>query len=461
MLSRVSLKKYILKYSPPLFLDAACSYIGYRKKRQRHGGDYEKYYDFYRNAAKWPESQLIDFQNKRLRDIIKYCYSNVPYYRDIFKDNNLHPEDIATIEDLHKLPFIDKMKVRELGPLLVSNEYDSKKLLSSSTGGSTGTPMKIYYSHETWPAQYGFFWARWRPGVTKHDRYACFQGQELVAPDQKKPPFWRTNLIATQRLYSVFHLHEDKLHHYVENLNSFRPIYIQGYPSAMYILADYMRRNNLCFTFPLKAAYSMSETVLPYHKQAIEEVWGCRLWDQYGQGERVASITLYECGNYHYDMDFGIIEFLKVGQQEGLQVAEIIGTSLINKAWTLLRYRTGDLVLFDPEARCSCGRPGPVIKAILGRTGDIIITPDGRRIMNVTTAVKDIPGIKEFQVVQKTPSEIIVNIVATNEYSIDSGKLLLNKLGDRLGPSVNLKIDLLDEIKRTKGGKFKAIVAMA
>jgi phenylacetate-CoA ligase len=303
MVSKQNISNLALKYTPNILLDIYCSYRGLVRYRQRYNQLFDEYYQFYCEAAKWSESELIDYQNQRLREIVAYCYENVPYYKRTFDEIGLRPGDIRTIEDLGKIPFLDKTKVRQAATDLISREFDPKKLLKSRTSGSTGTPMVIYYSPETWPAQYAFHWVRWRPGVSRDDKYASFQGQEFIEPQRRKPPFWRTNYVGKQRLYSVFHLYDENLKYYVEDLNSYQPEYIQGYPSAMYIVAEYMKRKGLSFKHQLKAAFSMSETVQEIHRRTIEQVWNCRLWDQYGQGERVASITLYECGNYHYDMD--------------------------------------------------------------------------------------------------------------------------------------------------------------
>lgn len=444
---------------PSCAWDLLCTLQGWRLNRKRYTPQTEAYYRFFLDSDTWSEERLIDYQNRRLREVVEYCAIHTPYYRKRFSELGLKPEDIKTIQDLPLLPCLDKSVIRKQAGDLISDEYSCRKLDTGQTGGSTGTPTRLYFSPETWPAQYGFFWARWRPGVKRGQKYACFQGQNLIPFHQTKPPYWRTNYASNQRLYSVFHLRQDNLSLYVDNLNRYQPVYIQGYPSALYIVADYMRRKNLRFSHPLQAAFSMSETVQSIHKQTIESVWGCPLWDQYGQGERVASITLRECGNYHYDMDFGIIEFDPVGDEQGFTVAEIIGTGLMNKAWTLLRYRTGDLVLFDPKRPCACGRPGPVIKGIFGRTGDILTLPDGRKVMNITTAVKDIPGLVEFQIVHEEPSLIVLNIVRDEGFTDQSEKAIQKSVSDRVGPSVTLQIRYLERIPRTPGGKYKAIIS--
>ncbi len=227
----------------------------------------------------------------------------------------------------------------------------------------------------------------------------------------------------------------------------------------MYVVADYMQKNGLRFDLPIRAAFSMSETVQAIYRETIERAWHCPLWDQYGQGERVASITLRECGCYHYDMDFGIVEFEPVGKEGDLVVAEVIGTSLINRAWTLLRYRTGDMVLIDPDGECPCGRPGPVIRRVLGRTGDILTMPDGRRILNITTAVKDVPGLLEFQIVHDEPSSVIVNIVRDAAYTERSEQLIRKRVTERCGPSATVTLRYPERIERTPGGKFMAVVS--
>lgn len=68
---------------------------------------------FLNKSQWWPESDLKEFQNEKLRALIKHAYENVPYYNDLFKEKEITTEDIKTIDDLVKLPILTKETIRK------------------------------------------------------------------------------------------------------------------------------------------------------------------------------------------------------------------------------------------------------------------------------------------------------------------------------------------------------------
>ena len=126
MVSKQNIRNLALKYTPNILLDIYCSYQGLVRYRQRYNWLFGKYYQFHCEATKWSESELVDYQNQRLREIVTYCYENVSYYKKVFNEIRLKPSDIHTIEDLGKIPFLDKAKVRAAADELVSREFNPK-----------------------------------------------------------------------------------------------------------------------------------------------------------------------------------------------------------------------------------------------------------------------------------------------------------------------------------------------
>lgn len=94
--------------------------------------------------SQWYSSDQIEELQKRLHLIIQHSYDNVPYYRKIFRELNLTPSDIKSVEDLSKLPVLTKDDVRNNIDKLVAKTNYSSKLLVSNSSGSTGEPLKFY-----------------------------------------------------------------------------------------------------------------------------------------------------------------------------------------------------------------------------------------------------------------------------------------------------------------------------
>ena len=127
-----------------------------------YGKDVEKYYDFLEKSQWWSRAELDNYQNEKLRKLIRHAYGNVPYYRELFVKNNLHPDDIKTTEDLAKIPILTKKIIRKHFPEdITAQNIPKARVIQASTGGSTGEPLIFYidkfYQDLSWAALLRFF----------------------------------------------------------------------------------------------------------------------------------------------------------------------------------------------------------------------------------------------------------------------------------------------------------------
>jgi phenylacetate-CoA ligase len=459
------LNRFIYNHSPVFVQNLMSSIYGWQKNRYRYGSPLAKQWlKFYRETAKWSEEQLREYQLKQMRHTIAYAYNHVPFYRERFDSCGVKPEDIETIEDMKQLPYLTKDDIRVDGTRLISDEYDIKDLFAHPTGGSTGMPLMLYNNREAHIKLFAFKWAQLRPGLSlKKDSYANFTGLEIVKPQQKKSPFWRMNYASNQRLYSIFHMSDQNMPYYLEDLAKFRPVWFYGYPSALYTLADFILRSGYDYPHPPQAVITSGEQCLPEFREAIEKAFKTRLWDEYGQGEMAGFAFDCECGKLHEKIEFAVMEFIETGEKaDGLEVYELICTSLINDAWPLIRYRVGDLALIDPEAKCPLGRPGRVIEQIYGRTANFLIAGDGSRISNISVMAKKCRNIRALQAVQEEIGQVTLRIVPQPEYDTQADEPFTimqfrKKLGDE--SRMKIKVEYVDKIELTKAGKFLSIVS--
>ena len=96
------------------------------------------------NNTRINKEKLAKHQLRKLKQVIKYCFDNVPYYNRLFKENNIRPEDVSSLNILNKLPITSKNDVRENADDLISKQYDKSGLIRYSTSGSTGMPLPVY-----------------------------------------------------------------------------------------------------------------------------------------------------------------------------------------------------------------------------------------------------------------------------------------------------------------------------
>jgi len=458
---KVKLMK-IYKILPFPLQNIAVTMQGFRLRKQRSGGNFNKYVNELDKSQYFDKKTIKENQEQKLKYIVKIAYDNVPYYRKLFRNNHLKPPDIRYIEDLNKIPLLEKETIKKFGDEFISKNIKRKDLVAESTGGTTGTPLDIYYTKDALKYIYALGEARFKhwAGVKSGDKLASFlHGVDAFVPiSQTKPPFWRWNKSYNQLLFSVFHMNENNLKFYVKKYNEFQPKIIQGYTSAIDIFAKYILKYKIKVFAP-KAILVSSETLFDIQRKDIEKAFNSKVYNGYGGAENAALISECEKGRLHINPECSIVEFKKITGTENKY--EIIGTNLFNFAMPLLRYRTGDMVTLKNEAECPCGRNFPLIKSIEGRTDDMLMTPEGEYIGSASMSVvfELVNNIQEVQIIQNKMDEIIVKVVKLENFNKYDLNLLKDRLKERLGSKVSIKVIFVNQIKRTRAGKFKFIIS--
>lgn len=454
------MKQAIFFSLPPLSRNLAASLVGWQNDQRRLTGIYPKWYEYFRTnvgrAAAEIEAEQLETAEAWLREV---C-SKAPYYDSLLGPfSKGRAPRLRSWRDLARLPYLPKDKVRAAPEAFLIKDAGRRGLVWHLTSGSTGSPMRVPWYPETEQFQWAFVWARARPGVTRRDRCVSFTGQAVCDPRSNKPPFWVDNWSSSQRLCSIYHLSNENLRHYVDAIEQFRPEFMTGYSNAVAFLASGLATLGKPLAVPVRAFFASSEQLLPSNRRIIEQELNCRVWDHYGQVELVCAITEYRCGRLHVDLDYSHVELEPVEvDREGNVTAELVATNLNNRTWPLLRYRTGDLVVYHPDDRCPCGHPGQVIKEIAGRLNRFITMKDGRRLFNLTTTLRLVSGIRTAQARIIADGEIELNFVRDRDALGDVGREIARVFQERFGNNLIVRPCEVEEVARTARGKFMTIV---
>ena len=92
-----------------------------------------------------PREELKAKRDARLRKIVDYAAKTVPFYRDLFRERKIEPREIRTVEDLDRLPILDKQTIRKDPHLFLSTSRRGRNSLPFVTSGSTGMPLTVYH----------------------------------------------------------------------------------------------------------------------------------------------------------------------------------------------------------------------------------------------------------------------------------------------------------------------------
>lgn len=450
----------IYSQSPIFIQDFMTSIYGYKLYRERYTGGHDKYLKQLLESQWYDEKQTTALVQQKLCEVLAYAVQHVRFYKQVFAERGLQLTDIRTTSDLEKMPIITKEQVRENPTLFVSEVFKKRDLIKINTSGTTGKTLNIFVDKESRRLAYAFFtrlkmWA----GISGRPKNITFAGRTIVAPDVRYGPYWRKNAVMNNYLFSSYHLSPNNLKDYVSKIREIQPNYIDSYPSSIYILAKFMKENDLSGVYP-KAIITSAETLLDHQRETIQEVFKCPVYDQYGSAEQVVFVSQCEKGTYHIHPEYGIVEFRR---EDGTKAspgepARLICTGFTNRAMPLIRYDIGDTAILA-NSSCSCGRKFPVIENIVGRTDDIIITRDGRSVGRLDPIFKGLETIKEAQIVQEDYDSISLKIVPGVGYKDTDGNLVMRELRKRLGSLPHIELMIVQSIPRSAAGKFRAVIS--
>ena len=427
--------------------------------RTRRSAKFRDNLSFLRKTEKWGNKDFLEYQNKHLKNIVAYAYKYVPYYHELYKKNNIDITKIQTIDDLEKLPMVQKEDIIKYKNFIRS--VKSEPFITRHTSGTTGEPLEIRISSNLDILQKCNAYRRDIWAGYKDDWIGRFVGDTPIKNCRDKNLF-RKSYILKRIIFPSYCLSLKTMPSIIHTLERQNIKFLQSYPSTAYLLAKFLERTDNYL--PMKAILYSSEPMYEFQRELIEKRFKTRVFGFYGQMEGVVSALECEEGEYHTSMIDGILEITNKDKErvpEGKK-GFTISTSLHNYAMPLIRYALNDYTGYK-DKNCDCGRKLPLLYPVETKKNDFIITPLGKIISPslVTRTLKHaISGqhIIESQIVQKTFDSIIIKIVPTENYSDFDDKLLLKSFIELVGDGVSIKIEHVEKIHQSKAYKKRFVI---
>lgn len=426
-----------------------------------------KYLDDMKKSQWLTPKQLKEFQELKLRKLINHAYFHVPFYRDYFDANNLKPEDIRTIEDLVKLPIINKRVVTEnLYFGMMADNADKKKMLKVTTSGSTGEPFVVYSSKYQLEMRWGatrrsLEWMGYKFGDRQLRLWHKYLGMKTIESIKEILEAF----LARRKFIPAYEMSAGNLDSFLKKMEKFKPDILDGYAESYNLIASYLRDHSYTGPTP-KGIMSSAQTLPAESRRIIEEKFHCKVFDKYGSREFAGGIA-YECekhAGYHVVAECNIIEIIKDGQPAlPGEIGEVVITELNNYDLPLIRYKVGDLAMqIDNSQSCECGRGLPRIGTIQGRTQATIIGTKNQYIPGTFFArlFADYSfAIKQFQVVQEKFGEVDLNIVKANLYNDEVLQNAMKTMRKFMGEDLIINVNFVEAIALGRTGKMQHSVS--
>jgi phenylacetate-CoA ligase len=426
-----------------------------------YGCGYEEWLRHFERLQASSASEAASWQDERLRSIIRLAATQVPYYRECWQRTDWR--SVRSAGDLRILPRLEKQSLRQSEGKFLKEGVERGSLWLERTSGTTGTSLRIYWPKSMLPQ----WWALVEVSIRKVARVgqalprAMVGGRTIVSGTTHRPPYWRFNRRWQQLYLSSYHLSKETAAGYAEALRLYDSKWITGYASAISTLAQYALEKGIP-PVGMRAAIVSGDTLLPGMRRSIEQFFGCKCYDSYGQSEAVCMAMECPQGRLHVIPAAGIWEILR---EDGVpcepgEVGEVVATGLLNDVMPLVRYRSGDYAAWAKEQVCCCGSDQPIISQLEGRLDDYLITGDRRKIGRLSPAMKRSPSIHSMQILQDCPGHAYLLVRPGVKYARSDALAVRDDLLQRIG-AFEFELVEVVEIPKTAAGKTALVVRLS
>ncbi len=416
-----------------------------------------------------PENELKAMQLKLLQELVKNTYRDSEFYRKKMDELGVKPEDIKTLDDIRKLPFMKKTDLRDNYPdKLFVRPYDELVRIHVSSG-TTGKPTVVGYTKndlENWAESLDRGMVSF--GMTKADMLQNAHGYGLFTGGIG------VHDAATRMGVTVLPISTGNTNRQIELMCDLPVTAIAGTPSYLFHIADVCEEKGIDIRkdTKLRKAIAGGEPWSESMRVKLQNRTGIRVHNCYGASEFYGPMFLEcseQCG-VHIWADLCLMEILDDNGNpvpDG-QKGNVVVTMLKKEAFPLIRYRIGDISSITWE-KCKCGRTHPRLDRISGRADDMLVVK-GINVFpsQIEAVIGEMPFLSPFYRItldNKNYSDHMLVEVELNESNItdDANELAkMSKMLDiRLKEVLNIKADVKLVIPKTLErfeGKSKHVV---
>ena len=396
-------------------------------------------------------SKNAKFQFRQLRELVDHAFREIPFYRRWLGATGYREGDLKTWSDFARLPLLDRATVREHGEEMVWPNARRRDLHPTTTAGTSGLPLKVYWERgRTQARESAFLWhyCGWH-GVTPRCRSVELRG--YVSPHGARFAYRRGGVLAI----ACDAYGRDEIAATVRRIAQHRPEVLFAYPSNLLLAAKWILEHGQAGAVAPKVIVTSSEQLHPEQEALAVRAFGCPIVDLYGNTECTVQAVRCPSGRLHPVPLYGYAEL--VTGTDGV-AGEIVSTGFGNRRMPLIRYRTGDHARAS-EQDCPCGRAWPVWSELRGKDADFLVRADGTEVsVNILWALHIEMGdaLREFQLVQRAPGEVEFQYVSARPLSMAEENRLMERLA--LVRGLRFRLIRVDRIERGGRGKYRMVV---
>ncbi len=419
------------------------------------------------------ETQWLRLEQHRSRQweaiqrMLRHAYEQTAFYKERFAQADLKPDDMTSWGDFGQLPFLEKEDLQLHQDELISKSYRDQPLITSHSGGSTGQPVEFKFDRYHYDRRCAA-WARadsWAGALPGEKQIRLWLG---VGSGVGKRP-WKE--VIKERLHwaimrwktiTATNLSPESVRKYCDIMHRFPPRTMYALAQSAYSFALLLEKQALQPP-RMQGIILGAEKIFPEQRKKIEEVFQTPTFERYGCQE---FCNIGEECEYHNGMHINADGlYVEVVDDEGQPLppgepGEIVVTSLDNFAMPFIRYKLGDMGVLA-EGECPCGRGLPRIKEVLGRTCDMIVTPEGTVCSGIMMPhfMKEFSCIREFQFVQEAVDHLTVRVVPGEDWNKPAQNYMEEELRRWVGHTMDIDFEEVSELEKAGSGKYRMVIS--
>ncbi|MEQ2129483.1 AMP-binding protein [Caldanaerobacter subterraneus KAk] len=423
---------------------------------------------------KWSRERVLKYSERKMREIVKYAYNSSRFYKKFYTEHGIKEKDLDVIP-IEELPMIDKDLVRDNFFEIITGNISMKdienaiksdelmvkvgKYILVHTSGSTGKPCNFLYDEEgldTIEANMVRISVGGKNSIELKDfpikvLYIAAVGSGYAATTLAMSG------IKKYKAKSIVVDIKEPIDTWKGKIESFKPVYVAGYPSCVKILADMKEKGEI--DIKPKKVITGGEPLNKEVKEYLASVFDADIIDYYGCTESIflgMGSSWYEGMYLMDDMNYVEVD----------ELSRLIITPLYNKAFPLIRYRLKDVVEgFDKFHKGVL--PYTYIKRVVGREEEMMWFKNEKRGSDFLHPLfiddLDVQGLKEYQFIKTSEESFVLNCVKFDDYSSDIEKQIRRQIDEFLMKkrlrNVRYEIRFVKELQiDKKTGKAKMVI---
>ncbi len=370
----------------------------------------------------------------------------IPFYAERFGS-------LPSVAELEKLPILQRADLAQITRSVLSSSPPGARMIKVKTSGTTGQSVDVLFdrSHQS-----GRHAARARylveNGWLPIHRTAWALG---LRPDPPSPD----SILSSSRVImgSQFMSHTEDFGKQIAWMRRMNPHFIYTLPSNLDALLMVLGKEDPRLP-ALRKIFLGGEVLDDSLRARTRQILGVDIVDNYGTTE---FFPAWQCpdGNYHLNTEHLIVELLDDdgAQARPGELGRVVVTTLENYLAPLIRYEIGDYAM-AVEGSCSCGRTLPLIGKVVGRSINLFRLKNGELYLpwRIYDFLEGLDDLRQLQLVQRALDHFVIKFVRDEPLAPEVEAAIKKRIADGIGGGVTVELERVDEIPRTRRGKFMA-----